>query len=86
MQHTIEKNIIQNTLYTVRKIKRNFAHQDKIIFDEYELSKTIHGSKDGIKTVCGYDLYIGDWYIWNNTFDGVINCKKCLDLMKRDSE
>lgn len=39
-----------------------------------------HGSTSGNETICGQntDHY---WYIINNTFDGIITCKKCLKIL-----
>jgi len=46
------------------------------------LAKTTHGSEDGEVTICGkkLDEY---WYIANNTFDGKITCKKCINILKK---
>ncbi len=59
-------------LYTVRRIRKDDT-----------LYGSIHGSKNGCDTVCGFSLN-HNWYIINNTFDGEITCKKCLKIL-RDS-
>ena len=62
-----------NTLYTVQKIN----NKDK-------LYGNTHGSHDGQSTVCGkqLDCY---WYITDNTFTGIITCKKCLQILKENN-
>ena len=64
---TTIKEIGMFTLYTVSYLKAE--------------SKTQHGSKDGETTVCGKELN-HNWFITNNTFDGTITCKKCLELLR----
>jgi len=59
----------KHTLYTVSLCK----HDDSLY------GKT-HGSKDGEMTVCGKELN-HNYYIINNTFDGVITCSKCLKMI-----
>ena len=60
------------TLYTVSRIDK-----------KDNLSDVIHGSKDGENTVCG-KILDHNWYIRNNTFDGIINCKKCIKILKEE--
>ena len=61
------------TLYTVKRCKNNFND---------ELFNTSHGSDDGEFTLCGIEIN-ENWYITNNTFDGKITCKKCLNVLKK---
>jgi len=61
-----------HTLYTVSHIVND------------KLSLTSHGSEDCENTICGKDITTGTWYITNNTFDGIINCKKCIRRLKRE--
>ena len=62
--------MVQKTaLYTVSKINR-----------EDKLYGPAHGSTTGDETICGLTLTYG-WSIINNTFDGEITCKACLDLL-----
>ncbi len=63
---------MKNTLYTVSKCK-----------SDNTLYGTIHGSHHGVKTVCGKELD-HTWYIVNNTFDGEITCKECLNKLENN--
>jgi len=64
------------TLYTISKCKR------KTGLEIYEKS---HGSHDAETTLCGISLN-EDWYITNNTYDGIITCNKCLKILKIELE
>ena len=57
------------TLYTVSRINK-----------KGKLYGKCHGSTTGDKTICGQFLS-ENWSIINNTFDGEITCKACLDLL-----
>ena len=61
------------TLYTVKRCKNNFND---------ELFKTSHGSDNGEFTLCGIEIN-ENWYITHNEFDGIITCKKCLNVFKK---
>jgi hypothetical protein len=39
-----------------------------------------HGSDIAEETLCGVKLD-DYWYVTNNTFDGTVTCKKCLQIM-----
>lgn len=58
------------SLYTVRKVK-----------EDDTLYGPSHGSVDGYTTIYGEELS-ENWFITNNTFDGVITCKKCLERFR----
>jgi hypothetical protein len=60
------------TLYTVSKCKPND--------DIYGPS---HGSDDGNTTLCGKDCFTGGWWITDNSFEGEIDCKKCIDVLAK---
>lgn len=70
-------------LYTVRRIKKGVEEIFGLTDDN--LYNTTHASDYGDKTVCGIELD-NNWYIWNNTFDGIITCKKCLKIIKERLE
>ena len=63
------------TLYTVSRCKKDNA-----------LNGKKHGADNDNQTVCGLDLSSGYWWITNNAFDGDIDCKKCLKVLKDRSE
>lgn len=62
-----------HTLYTICYITKEST---------MDLSKTSHGSEDGYVTICGKEVIDGKWYINNNTFDGIINCKECIRILE----
>lgn len=63
-----------HTFYTIHYITK----EDPLTF-----AKTSHGSEDGDNTVCGIDtLETKRWYLANNTFDGIITCKKCIKILE----
>jgi hypothetical protein len=43
----------------------------------------LHGSEDGNNTICGMKLD-ENWWITNNTDDGVITCRRCLDVIRSE--
>jgi hypothetical protein len=61
-----------NTTYIIQKCRKK----------EAACFKTAHGSDDGYRTLCGIDLD-ASWAITNNTSDGIITCKKCLNVLKQ---
>jgi len=61
-----------NTIYIIQKCKKG----------DNQYFKTTHGSDDGYRTLCGIDLD-ASWAITNNTSDGIITCKKCLNVLKQ---
>jgi len=67
-------NAMLKTLYTVNLCKNNTSS---------DVYNTSHASHDAIKTLCGHDLD-HMWYITNNTHDGIINCKQCLQALTEE--
>jgi len=61
----------KHTLYTVQRIKKDDTLYGKL-----------HGSYNGEETLCG-EKCDENWYIVNNTFDGDINCRKCLKKLNK---
>ena len=59
-----------NTLYTVQRCRKN-----------ENAYGPLHGADNDQNTVCGKDID-HNWFIINNTFDGEINCKECLKILK----
>lgn len=60
---------MKHTLYTVSK-----CHKDDSLYGP------LHGSSDVEFTTCGQNID-ENWYIVNNTFDGKITCKKCINIL-----
>ena len=58
------------TRYAVRRITKGDRFYGKS-----------HGSEDGNTTTCGFVLG-GNWYITHTMYDGVVDCPKCLKLLK----
>ena len=63
------------TLYTIRKVR---------ILSDIQYG-SYHGSDDGINTICGIPIEGDSWWITDNTFTGIITCKKCLEILKNKS-
>ena len=61
-----------NTTYIIQKCKKG----------DNQYFKTTHGSNEGYRTICGIELD-HKWAITNNTSDGIITCKKCLNVLKQ---
>lgn len=74
--------MFMKTLYTVAKIKKAALSDTSSYVEDKNLEKLRHGSDYGEITICGLEIN-SDWYIINNTFDGKITCKKCLNLIKK---
>ena len=58
-----------DTMYTVSRCKKDNT-----------LYGPTHGARDVDETVCGQEID-DDWWIVSNAFDGVVTCKKCLDIL-----
>lgn len=66
-----KKKKMNLTLYTIQRCKKDDT-----------LYGPIHGSDNGETTLCGQDVDT-NWWILNNTFDGIITCKKCLKILTK---
>jgi hypothetical protein len=59
------------TMYTVQRCRKDDS-----------LYGPTHASKYAENTLCGLNVN-HNWYIVNNTFDGEVTCKKCIEIMER---
>jgi len=58
-----------NTLYTLRKVRKDDT-----------LYGASHGADHDGMTLCGQEVN-DKWWITNNTYDGEITCKQCLQVL-----
>jgi len=70
MEFEKEIDMEGGTFYTVSRCRKND-----------DLYGSSHGSDDGDYTICGL-IVDHNWFLTNNTYDGIITCRKCLKILR----